>query len=195
MGAEYTFTPNYRVEQWAILHFHIYLQSKIIERHFFPSPKYSRLSSIFLRASLKPLMFPSLSGMSLTSFLLFVPWFCQWEWINPMVTPINLIKFNVLSMIWGFTWQSVYMTLWKSICRAGMESNSKERWRETKGSVWMGSKCISGQFSRDCSHSVTVTASPADLPLEGESREERLDYEDCPQGEACSPGDIQPLDI
>lgn len=58
----------------------------------------------------------------------------------------------------------------------------------------MGSKCISSQFSRDCSHSVTVTASPADLRLGGESREERLDHEDCPQGEASSPGHIQPLE-
>ena len=72
MGAEYIFTPNYRVEQWAILHFYIYLQSKVIQKDFFPSKKYSRLSSISLRASLKFLMFPSLSGISLTSFLLFI---------------------------------------------------------------------------------------------------------------------------
>lgn len=52
MGAECIFTQNYRAEQWALVQFHRYLQSEVVQRDLFPAPKHAGVFSVFLRTSL-----------------------------------------------------------------------------------------------------------------------------------------------
>lgn len=78
-----------------------------------------------------------------------------------MVTSINFMKFYGLSMIYGFTWQSIYIM--KINLKGRNESYAKKRERHRESGTLKESEFISSQFTGECSHPLTIIASPGSL--------------------------------